>query len=153
MGFQLAVDIGRPPVEVFAFLADFRNMPRWYGAVEQVTARPDGSGFHMVRSLPTGAAHNDVETIGYRLNEEVTFVSVNGPTPFRYRYRVEPIPGGTRLNLDGEISGDGLPGPAGFLGGFAERLFRQGMTKNLRALKRILERRERPGGPLGEHLG
>ncbi|MEU8122531.1 SRPBCC family protein [Spirillospora sp. NPDC049024] len=140
MSFQIAVDIGRPPAEVFAFLADFRNMPRWYDAVERVTTRPDGPGFRMVRSLPGGPARNDVETTAYRPNEEVTFTSVNGPTPFRYRYRVEPVPDGARLTLDGEISGDGLPGPAARLGGFAERLFRQGMMRNLQALKQILER-------------
>ncbi|MEV0401425.1 SRPBCC family protein [Actinoallomurus sp. NPDC050550] len=142
MGFHVVVDIGCPSAEVFAFLTDFRNMPRWYTAVERVSARPGGSGFRMVRSLPGGPAHNDVEMITHRPNEEVTFVSVNGPTPFRYRYRVEPVPGGTRLTLDGEISGEGLPGPAVLLGGLAERLFRQGMTRNLRALKHILEGRE-----------
>jgi hypothetical protein len=75
----------------------------------------------------------------YQLNEEVTFASTSGPTPFRYHYRVEPITYGTRLTLNGDISGEGLPGPAAHLGGLAGRLFKQGMRKNLHVLKRILE--------------
>ncbi|MEV4628181.1 SRPBCC family protein [Micromonospora sp. NPDC049523] len=139
MTFRISLDISRPLPEVFAFLADFRNMPRWYEAVEQATASADGSHFHLVRSLPGGRAHNDVEMTSFRQDEEVTFASINGPTPFRYRYRFEPLPGGTRLTLEGSISGQGLPGLAGHLGPLAEKLFSQGMRKNLLELQRILE--------------
>jgi uncharacterized protein YndB with AHSA1/START domain len=144
MSFQISLDIHRTPSELFAFIADFRNMPRWYEAVAQVTATtsgPAGVGtrFRMVRALPGGAAHNDVEVTSYRPDEEVTFASTSGPTPFRYHYRLAPVTGGTRLTLDGEISGAGLSGPAAHLGGLASRLFEQGMKKNLRVLKRVLE--------------
>lgn len=139
MTFHLSLDINRPVPEVFAFLADFRNMPRWYEAVEQVTASADGSHFHCVRSLPGGPAHNDVEMTSYRRDEEVTFASINGPTPFRYHYRLDALAAGTRLTLDGSISGQGLPGPAAHLGPLAEKLFSHGMRKNLRELRRILE--------------
>jgi len=138
MSFQISLDIARTPSDVFAFVADFRNMPRWYEAVEQVTA-DGGSRFHMVRSLPGGRAYNEVEVTSYELDKEVTFASTSGPTPFTYRYRVEPAADGTRLTLDGEISGEGLPGPAAHLGALAGRLFQQGMKKNLRVLKRVLE--------------
>jgi hypothetical protein len=93
----------------------------------------------MVRSLPGGPAYNDVEVTSYQPESEVTFASTNGPTPFEYRYRVEPTTTGTRLTLDGQISGEGLPGLAGHLGGLAGQLFKQGMKKNLQELKRILE--------------
>ncbi|MGW4461833.1 SRPBCC family protein [Micromonospora sp. NPDC004704] len=151
MTFHISLDIGRPLPEVFAFLADFRNMPRWYEAVEQVTASADGSRFHLVRSLPGGRAHNDVEMTSYRQDEEVTFAAINGPTPFRYRYRFESLPAGTRLILDGSISGQGLPGPAAHLGGLAERLFSVGMKKNMQELRRILE--AAPGATGGRTAG
>jgi uncharacterized membrane protein len=151
MSFQITLDIRRPLPEVFAFLADFRNMPRWYEAVEQVTASADSSHFHLVRSLPGGRAHNDVEMTSYLQDEEVTFASINGPTPFRYRYRFDPLAAGTRLTLDGSISGQGLPGPAAHLGRLAERLFSQGMKKNLVELRRILE--AAPTTPDGTHRG
>jgi uncharacterized protein YndB with AHSA1/START domain len=33
--FQNVVTIRRPPEEVFAFLADFQNVPSWNYAIEQ----------------------------------------------------------------------------------------------------------------------
>lgn len=144
MSFQISLDIHRSPSDVFAFVADFRNMPRWYDAVERVTATTaastgQGARFHMVRSLPGTRAYNDVEVTSFQPDEEVTFASINGPTPFRYHYRLAPAPGGTRLTLDGRISAEGLTGPAAHLGGLAERLFERGMRTNLGALKRIIE--------------
>jgi uncharacterized protein YndB with AHSA1/START domain len=144
MGFQISLDIDRSPSDVFAFVEDFQKMPEWYEAVRQVTVTTPastgtGARFRMVRSLPGGLAHNDVEVASYERNGEVAFVSTSGPTPFRYHYRVEPVADGTRLTLNGDISGDGLPGLAGHLGGLAGRLFKQGMRTNLNELKRILE--------------
>ena len=144
MSFQISLDIRRPPSDVFAFVADFRNMPAWYDAVERVTATTatsagQGARFRTVRSLPGGRVHNDVEVTSFQPYEEITFTSIDGPTPFRYQYRLEPVPGGTRLTLDGRISAEGLTGPAAHLGGLAERLFERGMRTNLRTLKRIIE--------------
>jgi len=70
MGFRISLDINRPPATVFAFIADFRTMPLWYEAVRQVTvltATPseEGTRFRMVRSLPGGPAHNDVEVTAH----------------------------------------------------------------------------------------
>jgi uncharacterized membrane protein len=97
MSFEISLDIQRPAAAVFAYVADFRNMPHWYEAVERVTATtPTATGkaarFHMVRSLPGGPAHNDVEVTAYTSGEEVAFSSVSGPTPFHYHYRIEPVP-------------------------------------------------------------
>jgi uncharacterized protein YndB with AHSA1/START domain len=144
VAFETSVDIHRPPQQVFEFIADFRRMPEWYEAVQQVTT--DGSGpahpgarFTTARSLPGGMAYNEVEVVVFQPSDEIAIASISGPTPFRYHYRLADIPGGTRLTLNGDISAEGLPGPAGLLGGLATRLFHQGMKKNLQVLKRILE--------------
>ena len=76
----------------------------------------------------------------YLNGEEVTFTSLSGPTPFVYRYLVQPLRDATRLTLQGTISASGLPGPAGLLGPLAEGLFKRGMQDNIGTLKRILER-------------
>ncbi|WP_326948612.1 SRPBCC family protein [Amycolatopsis sp. NBC_00348] len=153
MSFEITQDIDRPPARVFAFVADVTTMPRWYEAVVRVEpADPVGPGarFRMVRSLPAGPAHNDVEVVTWVPDEEITFVSVAGPTPFRYRYRFAPTATGTRLTLEGRISAEGLTGPAGRLGGLAERFFKQGMKTNLRALARLLESAT-PAGAIRSH--
>jgi uncharacterized protein YndB with AHSA1/START domain len=138
------VDIGRPLAEVFAFVAEPRNMPLWYEAVDEVTKTTDapsgpGARYLVTRALPGGRAHNDVELTEHHLDRVVTLESRSGPTPFRYRYTLEPNGSGTRLTLEGRISSAGLPGPIGRLDGVATRLFERGMQQNLRQLKRILE--------------
>jgi len=142
--FQITVDIGRPPAEVFAVVAQPPTMPRWYEAVDDVTKATDGpSGlgarYDVVRSLPGGAVHNEVELTEHQPDRRVTLESVSGPTPFRYRYALEPTAEGTRLTLDGDISSAGLPGPMGKLDGLATQLFKRGMRQNLSHLKRMIE--------------
>jgi uncharacterized protein YndB with AHSA1/START domain len=152
--FHAAVDIGRPHAEVFAFVAEPRNMPLWYEPVDQVTRATDGPGgpgarYDVVRSLPGGRAHNEVELTEHRPDRRVTLESVSGPTPFRYRYTLEPTAEGTRLTLDASISSAGLPGPMGRLDRLATMLFERGMRQNLNHLKRLIEasRDEEPAGP------
>lgn len=144
MTFELSLDIATPPARVFDFVADFTTMPMWYSAVKRVE-RVGGTGglgtrYEVHRDLPGGAAVNEVEITAYADGEEVTFTSLSGPTPFVYRYHVEPLQGATRLTLVGTISASGLPGPASLLGPLAERLFERGMRDNLGTLQRMLER-------------
>ena len=143
-GFSLTTNISQPPKAVFAFLADPANMPRWYEAVEQVALRPGtpvgkGSRFQLTRSLPGGRAVNAVEITEYEPDCRLTLESRSGPTPFRYAYMLDATGEGTALTLDGRISAEGLPGPAGHLGPIAARLFAQGMKRNLQTLKYLLE--------------
>jgi uncharacterized protein YndB with AHSA1/START domain len=143
MTFELSLDIVAPPARVFEFVADFTTMPKWYSAVRRVLL-VEGTGglgtrYEVHRDLPGGAALNDVAITSYADGEEVTFTSLSGPTPFVYRYRVQPLQDATRLTLEGTISASGLPGPAALLGPLAERLFKRGMRDNLGILKRILE--------------
>jgi hypothetical protein len=136
MTFELSLDIAAAPAKVFDFVADFTTMPRWYSAVQRVRL-VDGTGglgtrYEVYRHLPSGAAVNEVAITGLSAGEEVTFTSLSGPTPFVYRYRVQPLPDATRLTLAGKIS-------AAFLGPLAEGLFKRGMRDNLGTLSRILE--------------
>jgi uncharacterized protein YndB with AHSA1/START domain len=143
MTFQLGLDIAAPPATVFDFVADFTTMPRWYSAVQAVTRVSGTSGlgtrYEVQRHLPGGPARNEVEITTYESGREVTFTSLSGPTPFVYRYLVEPDGDETRLTLEGTISGAGLPGPGALLGPLAEGLFKRGMRDNLGVLKAILE--------------
>lgn len=81
-----------------------------------------------------------MEITTYESGREVTFTSRSGPTPFVYRYLVEPDGNATRLTLEGTISGAGLTGPAALLGPLAEGLFKRGMRDNLGVIKEILDR-------------
>jgi Polyketide cyclase / dehydrase and lipid transport len=144
MTFQLRLDIAASPAAVFDFVADFTTTPQWYSAVQRVERINGTSGlqtrYAVYRQLPGGSARNEVEITGYQSGREVTFTSLSGPTPFVYRYLVEPDGDATRLTLEGTISGVGLRGPAALLGPLAEGLFKRGMRDNLGALKALLER-------------
>ena len=144
MTFQLSLDIAASPTTVFDFVAEFTTMPRWYSAVQRVERMGSTSGvgtrYDVHRHLPGGAARNEVKITSYESGREVTFTSLSGPTPFVYRYLVEPDGNATRLTLEGTISGAGLTGPSALLGPLAEGLFKRGMRDNLGVLKEILER-------------
>ncbi|WP_410812160.1 SRPBCC family protein [Micromonospora sp. 067-2] len=143
MTFQLDLDIAAPAEKVFGFVADFTTMPTWYSAVQRVELVEGVSGvgtrYRVYRDLPGGRALNDVAITGYSEGAEVTFTSLSGPTPFTYRYLVQPSRDTTRLILEGTISASGLSGPAALLGPLAERLFKGGMRDNLGTLKQLLE--------------
>lgn len=142
--FETSVNINRPVSQVFAFLADTSNAPRWYDAVvaaTKLTPGPIGNGtrHQLVRSLPGGPVENEVEITDYQPVSQLTQSSVSGPTPFRYVFTLEPTPGGTRLALSGDITTEGLHGPAAVFGPIASIAFKRGMTHNLNTLKRLLE--------------
>jgi carbon monoxide dehydrogenase subunit G len=140
--FTLELDIQADQEAVLAFVADFATTPLWYSAVQQVeriSGEGAGARYSVHRRLPVGPVVNTVEVIGYEDGREVAFASVDGPTPFRYRYRIRPEGRGTRLELDAAISAAGLPGPARLLGPLAGRLFKNGMRDNLVTLKRLIE--------------
>lgn len=143
--FTLTITIARPVADVFRFLADSGNTPTWYEAVERVTKLDDGpvregTTYRMTRRLPQGRVDNLVAVSELRTDARVTLRSLEGPTPFTYRYTLEPRPNaGTRLTLEGTITGEGLQGPAALLAPFAGQIFRKGMAKNLAALKHTLE--------------
>jgi uncharacterized protein YndB with AHSA1/START domain len=143
--FSLTIAIEQQPAAVaFAFIAEPTNMTRWYDAVDDVTitaGEPIGRGtrFETVRSLPGGRAINDVEITDYEPNRRITFESRQGPTPFRYRYTLEPTGNHTVVTLEGRISGAGLAGPTAHLGPVATQLFKRGMRQNLNVLKRLVE--------------
>jgi uncharacterized membrane protein len=142
--FRVTININRPTTDVFAFVAEPRNMPLWYEAVEQVaqvtpSRATKAATYQITRSLPRGRADNIVKVTNSTPDLTVTFESLDGPTPFHYRYTIEPNTSGSVLTLDADISSAGLPGPLAHLDGIATRAFKQGMRHNLEELKHLVE--------------
>lgn len=142
--FTIEVEVNAPPETVFAYLADGSRTPEWYEAVESATKTTGGpvtrgSRYQFTRILPQGSVVNEVEVSELEKPRLVTFTSLSGPTPFTYRYRVEPRGEASRVILEGSITGAGLRGPAALLAPLAGKFFEKGMAKNLRVLKARLE--------------
>lgn len=141
--FGIDIDIPSTPRDVFAVLSDVRGMPLWYEAVKDVIALTPGvSGlgarYEIGRTLPGGLVRNEVAVTEYVADQVFTMESLSGPTPFRYRYTLEPSAEATRLRLEGRITGEGLPGPLAHVDALTTQLFKRGMGDNLRKLKQLI---------------
>ena len=130
IAFETDVRIDRPVEEVFAYVSDPLNIPRWNSAVEVVRKTSAGengvaSTYAMERELPAGRAVN-----------ELAIRTTAGPTPFVYRYHFAAENGETVTKLDAEVE---LPAAAALLPQLARRLVKKGVNDNLATLKQILE--------------
>ncbi|MGH3034883.1 MAG: SRPBCC family protein [Gaiellaceae bacterium] len=143
MEFTTSVRIACPLDEVFAYVADPLNFPRWNSAVQAVRKTSAGesgvaSTYSMERELPTGRVVNELEIVAHERPGEFALRTTLGPTPFAYRYRFAAENGETVVQLDAAFE---LEGAAALLGPLAARAVRRGVDDNFAALKEFLELR------------
>ena len=142
--FTIDIKIRRAPSEVFAFLEDVVRAPMWYSAVKRVTPTDNGEAaigrrYIFERDLGSRSVENEVEITELKRPTAFTIESKSGPTPFVYRYSLNDENGTTHLRLDGEISGEGLPGLLSLAAPLASKAFEKGMRTNLATLKKLIE--------------
>jgi uncharacterized membrane protein len=141
IAFETDVRIGRRIEEVFAYVSDPLNFPRWNSAVQAVRTTSAGqsgvaSTYSMERELPSGRAVNELEVVASERPREFAIRTTAGPTPFLYRYQLSAENGETVVKLDAQVE---LPGAAAFVPQLAGRLVKKGVNDNLATLKQILE--------------
>ena len=141
IAFETDVRINRRIEEVFAYVSDPLNFPRWNSAVQamrQTSAGENGvaSTYSLERELPTGRAVNELKIVASEPPRTFAIRTTAGPTPFLYRYRFTTENGETVIKLDAEVE---LLGAASFLRQLAGRLVRKGVNDNLARLKKLLE--------------
>lgn len=139
--FETAVHIRRPVEEVFDYVAEPLNFPRWNSAVQDVRATSPaagevGSRYVMERRLPGGRAVNDLEILTRDPPREFAMRTTSGPTPLRYRYRFSGAGGEADVTLDAEVE---LSGVASLAGPLAKRGLKRGVDDNLATLRELLE--------------
>jgi carbon monoxide dehydrogenase subunit G len=131
---ELTVEIARSPEEVFDYLADVSNLPKWQSGVHSATRDGDTirESRHLLgRELSTTLAIEEEER-----PRVFAIRAVNSPVPFSVRHTLEPSGDGTRLTVVGEGDAGLLPGfAAGIMARRAEKQFR----KDFERLKRLLE--------------
>jgi hypothetical protein len=109
---RLAADreIARPSAEVFAFVSDSSNNPRWQKGQQSCewTSPPPigvGSTYQQKARFLGRTLLNRFEVVGYEPGRSITIRSVEGSFPIEVRRSVEPIdPNHTRLRA--EIAGE-----------------------------------------------
>jgi uncharacterized protein YndB with AHSA1/START domain len=99
--FTNVVEINRPAHEVFAFLADLENVPRWnYAITETRKTSPGevgvGATYKQTRSIPTPSREHLTIT-GSEPDRHLTVEGTLARYPARLRYTVDEHDGATRL--------------------------------------------------------
>jgi len=131
---EVVVDIDRSPEDVYAYLTDVSNLPRWQSGVH--SARREGSHIHESRHMLGRELNTTLEIEEEDPPRLFALRAVNSPVPFSVRHELEPSGGGTRLTVTGEGDAGMLPGfAAGIMARRAEKQFR----KDFERLKRLLE--------------
>jgi carbon monoxide dehydrogenase subunit G len=143
MRYELAVEIARPPADVYTYLADPTHLPHWQGDVEEVRDAPGGplpvgTTFTEVRSFLGKRAESTLEVTAAEPGREFSLATVSGPVRVSIRHRLEPAGEGTLVLVDAEAD-------AGKLVGFGGPLLRKAAERRARGdferLKALLEAR------------
>ena len=143
IAFNTSIRIERPIDEVFAYVSDPGNFPSWNSAVQVVRPTSPGSGdvgstYSMERQVPTGRAANQLEIVVREHPREFALRTIEGPTPFLYRYRFAVEDNETVVKLDAQVE---LPAVPALMPQLARRAVKHGVDANLTTLKLILEGR------------
>ena len=138
--FENTVIIRRPVEDVFAFLADFENVPKWnYAIVEtrKVSPGPVGVGttYRQTRSVPSRSEEGFQVTV-FEPPSRLEVQGQLGPFTARVTYVLEPTGGGTRLTNAVELGSSGLLAVAAPL---ATSRVKRAVAANLDTLRRLLE--------------
>jgi uncharacterized protein YndB with AHSA1/START domain len=140
---ERSIDIDRPIGEVFAFVGDQRNTPRWQAGLVAVRRTSDGppavgTTHALVRNFMGRRMEATNEYVAYEPDRIITFRTTSGPVPLEASYLFEPTTGGTRLTSRIKMQAAGL---FGLLEPVIAAGLRREMKAALPALKALLEGR------------
>jgi uncharacterized protein YndB with AHSA1/START domain len=137
-----STQIARPRDEVFAFLTDVENIPRWQRGVVEARTMTEGSfrvGYQYGETVKAGpwklAALCTVTDV--KPNERFTFVMTSkGPLDCEAHFDLQPVAGGTRVTVEGTAR---LKGIWRLLQPMIASELRKETKAELETLRRLLE--------------
>lgn len=143
MAVERAIEIAAPPEEVFEFVADARNDPRWCATVKSCRLEEGEGGGPNARYLaehrPTPfhrVMRRTLEVLEYERPRRVRWRQEDDNGLFDITYRFEPVGDGTRFVQSDAIAWKISRAAARF----AERFFvRRHIGEQMAALKKLLE--------------
>ena len=138
--FSNEVTVRRTPAEVFSFLSDFTQLPRWNYAItstRQVTPGPVGLGssFRQLRSVPT-TSEESFEVTVWEPDRRLAITGDFGPFSGTLTYELEAVGSATVVVNRAQLSPRGL---VGVVAGLAGSRVRAAVAENLEVLRRGLE--------------
>ncbi len=139
---ESSVTINRPVEEVFAFLSNYENDPKWSSATVEATKTSEGpigvgTTWRSVSEFLGRRSESELEYIEYELNRKIAIKQISGPYPHTFQVTLDLVEGGTKVNFVGEFEF------GGFFGRIAAPLFMRIAKRQLEAgfvkLKRLME--------------
>jgi uncharacterized protein YndB with AHSA1/START domain len=105
--FEFAVEIARPVEDVFAYVTDVHNLPRWQRATSEAAWVENGGPRQGARIRQTTAflgrtAELELEVTAYEPERRFDLRTLKGPVSFTVQHSFEPVDGGTRIQFVGE---------------------------------------------------
>ena len=142
INIEVSAVMHRPIEDVFTFIANFENHPKWemnFQKVKLLTSTPTGVGttYQCELKLPGQSASSKFEITEYEINKKIAFVGeAAGPAKPNGSFLFESVAGGTKLTLIPRPEFQGFfkwlePMMAGYI--------RKQNQEHLSNLKRLLE--------------
>ena len=137
-----AVEIDRPVEEIFCFIANPENEPKWRAGLTTSDVSPEGpmevgSTGRRVQSFLGRKMENDWTVTELTPNSRIAIKSTSGQTSYGAAYSLEPSGDGTRLTFEScAETGDffKIPDP------IVTRMARRQLEADMTALKTLLEK-------------
>ena len=135
------ITINRPINEVFAYVSNLENGPKWQpelSEVRRITKGPVkiGSQFSSARIIMGQKMETTIEFVAYEPNSKYTIKSITGLLPFEQTSLFESTAGGTKLTtkIDLYPSGDIAQGES-----MLTASLKQEMETDFDSLKKLLD--------------
>lgn len=140
MKFTNTITISRRPAEVFAFLADFENVPLWNYAISETRKIDDGpagvgSRYRQTRTLPS-RSEETFEVTEFEPDRKLSIRGTLGPFHSEVTYLLEPTRSSTTLTNTMNLQ---TSGPLRLVAPIATSRGKSAVASNLDTLKKILE--------------
>lgn len=141
MELSASTTVDRPADEVFAFVSDAANNPRWQRGMRSCvwTSPPPlgvGSTYRQEASFLGRPVVTEFEVVDHQPGRSITIQSISGPFPIRVQRTVTPIDA-TTSRIDAAIEGE--PGRFFRLATpLVQRLAQRSVTADYRRLEALL---------------
>ncbi len=104
--------INRPPDEVFAYISNFENNPKWQSGMQEARFTSEGSlrvgsTYTQVAKFLGRRIQSTFEILEYEPERMVKATTTSGSFPITFTRMVEPAEGGTQVTaiIEGDASG------------------------------------------------
>jgi carbon monoxide dehydrogenase subunit G len=143
MDFTNTVTIDRRAQEVFRFVSDLENVPKWNYAIIATRKTSDGpvdvgTTYRQVRSAPT-RSEEQLRVTEFESGRRFAVQGDLGPFVGTLTYEFEDADGRTRLTNTASLEARGLVKIAAPI---ASARIREAVAENLGALKQLMEQRD-----------